>query len=98
MLECYELLCTVIRDEFPLYSINEPSYEGYGEWTRILWDVSVPGIITVPSAYELNIIPAPILADSYKYEFDDSRRKIIYMEKLNREIILKDCFENISKL
>ena len=86
------------RDEFPLYSINEPSYEGYNEWNRILWDVSVPGIITGPHAYDLQIIPAPILADSHKYEFDDSRRKIIYMEKLHREIILKDCFENISKL
>lgn len=86
------------RDEFPLYSINEPSYEGYGEWNRILWDVSVPGIITVPDAYELNIIPAPIVNDNVTYGFDDSRRKIIYMEKLHREIILKDCFENISKL
>ena len=67
-------------------------------WKRIIWDIAAPAVLSVPFAFDFSFIPAPVFGDDCKYAFDRTRRKIIYMEKLNRETVVNDAFDRICCL
>lgn len=89
--------CVFFRDTLPdEFRAETVAYAGRFE--RIIWDIAAPGVISVPEAFELSVIPAPIFADSRSYAFDATRHKIIYMEKLDAPAVFKDAFACISRL
>ena len=67
-------------------------------WRRIIWDIAAPAVLSVPDAFDFSVIPAPVFGDDFKYSFDETRRKIIYMNKLDKETVIKDAFTCISRL
>ncbi len=66
-------------------------------WKRVIWDIAAPGVLQVPEAYTLKIIPSPIVTDENKIIIDSTRHKVIYMEKLDRDAVVNDCIRCISK-
>ncbi len=74
-------------------SVNEE-----GVWWRVLFDLAAPGVLAVPHGFKFSIIPAPIITDDGKYAFDKTRHKIIYMEDIDREIVLDDAFKSIRSI
>ena len=78
---------------------RELSGDAYNdEWKKILWDVAAPAVLCVPQAYEFSVIPAPVFADGNRYAFDQTRRRIVYMDSLDRDIVLGDVFSRLSEL
>ena len=78
---------------------RELSGDAYNdEWKKILWDVAAPAVLCVPRAYKFSVIPAPVFADGERYAFDRTRRRIVYMDELDRDIVLGDVFERLSEL
>lgn len=65
---------------------------------HVIWDIAGPCVLTLPEAYEFSIVPAPIFTDNIEYRFDDSRHKIIYMERLDPKTILEDMYRVIRSL
>lgn len=78
--------------ENPAYPYDTP------QWLRILWDIGAPGVLSVPEAFTLSIIPAPILTDDRTYAFDSTRHKIIYMNMVDGNVVLNDAFSCIASL
>ena len=68
------------------------------KWRHILWDVAAPGLLAVPDAFDLSIITAPIFGDDHRYAFDQTRDKIIYMNKLDKTAVFDDCAKAISAI
>ena len=87
--------CVFFRETLP-EEFNGDYYEN--GWERVIWDIAAPGVIAVPEAYEFSIIPAPIFGDDRTYAFDRTRHKIIYMDKVDRDIVLGDTFAAIGTL
>jgi inosine-uridine nucleoside N-ribohydrolase len=67
-------------------------------WRRIIWDIAAPGVLSVPDAFEFSVIPAPVFADDGRYAFDRTRRKIVYMEKVDRDAVIGDAVACLSTL
>lgn len=67
-------------------------------WSRVIWDIAAPGLISVPHAYTFKIIPAPVFTDKLNYAFDRTRHKIIYMETLDKDIVFADTWAAINRL
>ena len=67
-------------------------------WRRILWDIAAPGVIAVPEAFEFSVVPAPVFGDDQRYAFDRTRRKIVYMEKVDRDPVVSDAFSLLAAL
>ena len=86
------------RKDFPIAFYGNKIDDTSTTWSHTIWDVAAPAVLTVPDAFTFKIIPAPIFGDDEKYAFDDTRRKIAYMVKLDKNIVLDDCFEAISNL
>ena len=87
--------CVFFRETLP-EEFNGDYYKN--GWERIIWDIAAPALIAVPDAFELSIIPAPVLTDSWSYAFDATRHKIIYMERLDPARVFKDTYDTISRL
>ena len=68
------------------------------DWKKILWDVAAPAVLCVPHAFSFSVIPAPVFADGGRYAFDKTRRRIVYMESLDRDIVFDDVFSRLSEL
>ena len=68
------------------------------DWKKILWDVAAPAVLCVPQAYSFRVIPAPVFADGGRYAFDKTRRRIVYMDSLDRDIVFDDVFSRLSEL
>ena len=95
------------RDEFPAEFLpNEDGTPKIAEWDtlpnnqfgRALWDVGAPGLLCVPEAYDLEILPTPMICDNNTFAFDKTRHKLIYMRKLDKDVVLKDAFDCINKI
>jgi len=86
--------CVFFRDTLP----NEFGAAEKPDWQRTIWDLAAPGILSVPEAFSLHIIPSPVICDNKRIEIDSTRHKIIYMDKLDRSIVVEDTFKCISKL
>ena len=89
--------CKFFREELPSEFEGDYYSDGTG-WKRIIWDVAATAAIAVPEALEFSVIPAPVFADNQRYAFDKTRRKIIYMDKVDRDMVFKDMCECISRL
>lgn len=87
--------CVFFRETLP-EEFNGDYYEN--GWERVIWDIAAPGVIAVPHGYTFSIIPAPVFGDNYQYAFDKTRHKIIYMDKVDRDIVLADTFAAIGTL
>lgn len=68
------------------------------DWNRIIWDLAAPAVLSVPQAFTFSVIPAPVFTDETKYAFDRTRRKIVYMDTVDRDIVFDDSFGLIGKL
>ena len=87
------------REAFPMAFVHEENMQDkLAEWSRVIWDLAAPGVISVPHAYTFSIIPAPIFCDNHKYAFDQTRHKIIYMERLDKNIVFEDTWAAINSL
>lgn len=67
-------------------------------WVKIMCDFEGTAVISVPDAVDLSVISAPKLTDDGKYEIDESRRKIIWGENPNSDVIVADaakCIKNV---
>ena len=71
---------------------------GYNQFGRALWDVGAPGLLCVPEAYDLEIVPTPMICDNNTFAFDKTRHKIIYMERLDKNIVFEDTWAAINSL
>ncbi|MBQ7475105.1 MAG: nucleoside hydrolase [Clostridia bacterium] len=87
--------CVFFRETLP-EEFNGDYYEN--GWERVIWDIAAPGVIAVPHGYQFTIMAAPIFGDNYRYAFDKTRHKIIYMDKVDRDIVLADTFASIGSL
>ena len=67
-------------------------------WKRIIWDLAAPALLSVPEAFNLDIIPAPVLTKDKALKKEAARHRIIYMSSLDKNAIIKDAFEKISSL
>ncbi len=67
-------------------------------WERVIWDIAAPGAVAVPEGYSFSVIPAPVFGDNWQYAFDRTRRKIIFMEKVDRDTVVHDAFACLSSL
>ncbi|MDD6800850.1 MAG: nucleoside hydrolase [Firmicutes bacterium] len=83
--------CVFFRDTLPAEFDYDP-------WPRVIWDIAAPALLTNPSAFELEIIPAPVFTDEYRHAFDATRHKIIYMNKLDPSAVFAGLFETINSL
>lgn len=87
------------REDFPLiFMREEKTPENLKNWHRIVWDLAAPGVIAVPHAYTFKIISAPLITDNKLYAFDSTRHKMIYTEKLDKDIVLSDTWNAMNKL
>ena len=77
---------------------NCGDYYEDGIWERTIWDIAPPAALSVPEAFTISEITAPVFGDNQRYAFDATRHKILYMEKLNPEVVFADTFACISKL
>ncbi len=68
------------------------------DWFSILWDVAATTVLTVPEAFKLSIIPAPVFTDDKKYAWDYTRHKILYMDNVDQNIVLDEVFSCINTL
>jgi len=70
---------------------------GYVEgYSRIIWDITAPAILSIPDCAEYSFIPAPIINEDNLYSFDDSRHEIIILDSLDRDAVFADCWKNIK--
>jgi len=68
-------------------------------WWHVFWDVAGPAVLSVPEAFDLEIIDAPRIRGDWTYALgEEGRHKMIYMHCLNRDTVLKDTFEKINNL
>ena len=85
--------CVFFRDTLP-YECKRCT-----DWTdHVIWDIAAPCVLTIPEAFSFSIVPAPIFTDNIEYRFDDSRHRIIYMDRLDPRLILSDMYRVINEL
>lgn len=75
------------------------SYAAGTAWSRVIWDVvAVAWLMNSKlGALEEIIIPAPMPEYDLSYSFDSLRRKIKYIQWVNRDKIFTDLFETLTK-
>ncbi|MBP3375008.1 MAG: nucleoside hydrolase [Bacteroidaceae bacterium] len=69
-----------------------------GNWWHILWDIAAPGLISRPDAFELEVIPSPVLTEDRQLVEDHTRHKIIRMNRVDPKAIRSDAFKCINTL
>jgi inosine-uridine nucleoside N-ribohydrolase len=87
--------CRFFREELPAEFLGDEGNVGHA---RVIWDIAAPGVLAVPEAYTFSVIPAPVFGDDYHYAFDRTRRPIVFMEKVERDPIVRDAFRSIGSL
>ncbi len=83
------------RDQLPTEFGSVPYADG---WLWTLWDIAAPGLLIKPEAFQLSVIPAPVITDGKSYALDRTRHKIIYMNSVDKDILVPDAFGAISTL
>ena len=71
-------------------------------WGRTIWDIAAPAVLSVPECAEMKIEKAPFLCENLitgerLYGFNENRHGMIYMSKLDKDIVYADAWENIKK-
>lgn len=93
-------LCTYLTT----HSENEvSSYVKAGNaWSRVIWDVTAVAWLTGAANGKNKFIryrltPAPICEYDFTYSFDNSRQEIVYAYHINRDALLNDLIEKLTK-
>lgn len=103
---CTELLTTIPELDYYLKGKNElcdylcdivRTYVGnpYG-WSKVIWDVSAVACIALPNCMDRVILPTPYVNQDF-YSFNAARHPMIYVRKLNRDIIYADLFRKLAE-
>lgn len=67
-------------------------------WVKVMCDFEGAAVISVPDTIDFSIIPAPKLTDEGHYEINESRRKIIWGENPDSDVIVADAIKCIRKV
>ena len=73
-----------------LVAILEDRFRGRGSpegWKKVIWDIAAPSILATPQCATLEIMEAPILQENYQYGFAEGRHEILFLRKIDREIV-----------
>jgi len=86
------------RDELPSGCDDEYTKKP-NTWWHVFWDIAGPAVLSVPEAFDLEIMDAPRVRGDWTYAIGEPNRpKMIYMHGLNRDMVFADAFCNINKL
>lgn len=71
-------------------------------WGRTIWDIAAPALLGVPDCGEMEIVRAPFLCENSisgerLYGFNENRHGMIYLSKLDKDMVYADAWENIKK-
>ena len=69
---------------------------GYGR-SKVVWDVTAVGCITLPSSMEIVEIPTPYVTSDCRYSFDSARHHYLYVRKIRRDPLYADLFKTLSE-
>ncbi len=69
---------------------------GYGR-SKVVWDVTAIGCMTLPSSMEIVEIPAPFVTSDCRYAFDSARHHYLYVRKIRRDPLYADLFKTLSE-
>lgn len=90
------------KNDFCDYMIEKTAEEAritYGGkvWSRAIWDV-VPVAWLLEGEFMLDkIVHSPIMQDNHYYSYDPRRHLIKYVYNVNRDNLMNDLFEKISR-
>ena len=82
----------------PIDPSAESFEKNYETWQRVLWDIAAPGVLSHPEAFDLLIVPTPVITDNGDYIFDETRHKEIYMNSVDPDVIVCDALSYIAGL
>lgn len=90
-------LCDYLVDSVSEYApkVSEKNPDGAFAWSKVIWDVTAVGVLTVPKAFRTVLIPSPIITDNCRYAFDTARHHYVYVERISRDILYKDLFRKL---
>ena len=71
-------------------------------WSRVIWDVTAVAWLTGAAGgknrfMRYRLVPAPICEYDFTYSFDNTRQQIVYAYHINRDALLNDLIEKLSK-
>ena len=69
---------------------------GYGR-SKVVWDVTAIGCITLPSSMEIVAIPRPYVTSDCRYAFNNARHHYLYVRKIHRDPLYADLFKTLSE-
>ena len=69
---------------------------GYGR-SKVVWDVTAIGCMTLPSSMEIVEIPRPYVTSDCRYAFDSARHHFLYVRKIRRDPLYADLFKTLSE-
>ena len=85
------------RDELPRTNCRDKEFDS-PDYRKVMCDYMGVAAITLPESMDYSIIPAPVLTDDRKYAIDSTRRKIIYCENPNSDMIMEDATKALNTL
>lgn len=71
-------------------------YHGYEE-ERVIWDIAVVAYVINKKWFKKKRVSTPIINDDSSYKMTNSKDKITFVTKLNRNKIYKDLFKKLGK-
>ena len=86
-----------LRDELPRIDVRDAQFDT-PDYRKVMCDYMGVAAITLPDSMEYQIIPAPVLTDDRRYAIDSTRRKIIYCEKPNSDMIMEDATKALQNV
>ena len=78
------------------HSIDEVTYAVGKPWTRAIWDVTAVAWLTGNFTHSI-LVPSPIPEYDHHYGSDPTRHMINYVYHINRDALVQDMFERLSK-
>ena len=81
-----DYLCDIVR------SYPKDSFA----WSKVIWDVTAIGAITVPKAEDAVVLPRPIVTGDCRYAFDGARAPYMYVRYIHRDPLYADLFRKLS--
>jgi inosine-uridine nucleoside N-ribohydrolase len=66
-------------------------------WSRVIWDVTAVAWLLDGDLMQDVIVHAPIPEYDHRYSFDDRRHFMKYVYYINRDKLVQDLFEKLSK-
>lgn len=69
---------------------------GYGR-SKVVWDVTAIGCMTVPNSMEIVQLPRPYVTSDCRYAFDSARHHYLYVRKIRRDPLYADLFRTLSE-